>query len=168
MHFLAKASIFFLVPFLVSAGLHKFYLSVTEVRYSEESRSLQMITRIFIDDFEKSLEERYGIKAHLMTEQEHKDIDSYIKKYLEDKLSVTINGKPAEIKYIGKTYDVDVVKCYMEIENVRYKRLKTIVITNRILYEIFEEQQNIVHFRLPDKAKSFVFVKGNDKGLLNF
>ena len=168
MHFLAKASIFLLIPFLVSTGLHKFYLSVTEVRYSEESRSLQLIIRIFIDDFEKSLEERYGIKAHLMTNEERKDVDRYIEKYLNDKLSVKINGKPVEIKYIGKTYDVDVVKCYLEIENVRYKRLKTITISNRILYEIFEEQQNIVHFRLPDKVKSFVFIKENDKGVLNF
>ena len=57
------ALLFTAVLLLSFASTHKFYVSVTNVVYSEKEDALQITSRIFIDDLEKLLEERYGIKA---------------------------------------------------------------------------------------------------------
>ncbi|MEX0361780.1 MAG: DUF6702 family protein, partial [Allomuricauda sp.] len=62
--------------------VHKFYLSVTNVVYSEKSASFQITSRIFIDDLDDVLEERYGIKTELATKNEAPVADTYIEKYL--------------------------------------------------------------------------------------
>ena len=41
------------LPFFAFTAMHKYYISVTQVNYIQEKQSLQITSRIFIDDFEK-------------------------------------------------------------------------------------------------------------------
>ncbi len=147
--------------------VHKFYVSVTHVKYSEKDTAFQMTTRIFIDDLEEVLSERYGINAHLSEDETSEIVDDYIKKYFKTKFVVEINGEKADYEFLGKTYDNDVVICYLELPNVQLAKTETFAIQNEILTDLFEEQQNIVHMKLKGKKKSFVLIKQNNKGMLN-
>ena len=77
-----------------------------------------------------------------------------------------MNGTKREYNYIGLQYDVDRVKLYLEITNV--SALEQIEIENKILFDTFEDQQNIIHIKTPEKRRSLVLDKENPKGLLNF
>lgn len=147
---------------------HKFYLSVTEINYSKKDQSIQMLSRIFIDDLESVLEERYEMDFNLDTQEELKRTDEYLEKYLDGKIELKINGEHTPFVFLGKEYDNDVVKCYLEIENITLENIKNIQIENNLLFDSFEEQQNIVHFKLDKHKKSFILIKENNKGLLNF
>ena len=147
--------------------LHKFYLSVTNVVYSEKNDSFQITTRIFIDDLEDVLNERYGIDAKLATEDESKIAEDYIKKYLKTKFVMELDGQVAAFNYLGKIYDNDVIICYLEIEDVAFDGLKSIAVQNEVLTDLFEDQQNIVHFKWKNNKRSFVLIKENNKGMLN-
>ena len=46
--------------------------------------------------------------------------------------------------------------------------MKSIEVENDLLTEFFEEQQNVVHLRIGDTKKSFILVRENNKGMLNF
>jgi len=73
-----KISILFLViPLLSSFTSHKFYLSVTEINYSEKDTSIQLLSRIFIDDLEELLNERYEVDLNLTASNELKDAERY-------------------------------------------------------------------------------------------
>ena len=51
-----KKYIFLLVlPLLAFSVAHKFYVSVTNINYSEKDDAFQVTTRIFIDDLEEVL-----------------------------------------------------------------------------------------------------------------
>ncbi len=167
MKHLKKGLLILMLPLFAFVTAHKFYLSVTNVNYSKEDRALQVTSRIFIDDFEKVLFERYGIEAKLATSNESKVADEYIEKYFRTKLVVEINGENAPYTYIGKRYDNDVVICYIEVPNVDLAQTKSIQIENELLTDLFDEQQNIVHFRIGDLKKSFVLIKSDTKGMLN-
>ncbi len=80
---------------------------------------------------------------------------------------LSTDGKDRTFVFLGKKYDNDLIICYLEIEDIDLSTLKTIEIENDILTDMFEEQQNIVHFGINGKKKSFVLVKGNNKGMLN-
>ena len=159
--------ILILVPLFAFTLMHKFYVSVTNIQYSEEDNSLQITSRIFIDDLENVLEERYGVELQLDTEKESKETNFYVEKYMRSKLVFKADGKERAFLFLGKKYDNDLIVCYLEIEDIDLPKLKTIEVENDILTDMFEEQQNIVHFRVNGKKKSFVLVKGNNKGMLN-
>ena len=88
-----------------------------------------------------------------------------MKKYIQKKLKIWINNEQASIKYIGIDYDIDIMSIYLEIENI--PELKSIEIENKILMDMFEEQQNIIHFKSKQVKRSWVLDEDNPKGMLN-
>lgn len=156
-----------LLPILVaSTHIHKYYVSVTKVEYVKEQQSVQIISQIFIDDFENLLRQRYDESITLDIEDEKTTVEYYMDRYLREKLLININGKPTKFKFIGKEYKDDITYCYLEIENV--SSIKSFSITNDVLFDMFDDQQNIVRTHINDKNKSFILVSGNNKGVLNF
>ena len=83
--YLALLGIFFFCSF---SAVHKYYVSITQIEYVKEKQSVQIISRIFIDDFEKLLRKRYDESITLDNGQDEKLIDSYIKKYLLTKIEI--------------------------------------------------------------------------------
>ncbi len=146
--------------------LHKFYVSVTQIEYNEEQKSLQIISRIFIDDIEEVLKKRYDENIELVSEKQEAKVDQYLSTYLNQKLAISVNGKEVFFSFIGKEYDNDLVLCYLEIENVT--SLQTISVSNQVLMDFFDEQQNIVHVKKRKKRKSLILEKEKDKGMLKF
>ncbi|MEW7291011.1 DUF6702 family protein [Aquimarina sp. 2304DJ70-9] len=151
---------------LSSFVTHKFYVSVTQVDYNKEEQSLQIISRIFIDDIEEILKERYDSSIILDPTKEASEVDEFIKKYLTQKLEFIVNNEEVSFTFIGKEYEDDLMICYLEIENIT--SLETIQISNQVLMDLFEEQQNIVHVKKEKQRKSLILEKGRDKGMLKF
>ena len=150
------AILLFIIP-LLSFSAHKYYLSLTQINYKEETKSLQIIINIFMDDIETALNKDYNIDLQLATKKELKDNDIYFKKYLNKKLLFKINEDAKDFNYIGKEYDGDLVYFYLEIEDIN--QLNTIDITNNILTTHFPKQQNLTKCKLGNKNKSFLLTK---------
>lgn len=157
------ATLFLLVSFTTA---HKYYVSITQIEYVKDKQSLQIISRIFVDDFEKLLRQRYDETITLNNNEDETTIDTYIEKYLLNKISISINKEPKSITFIGKKYDDDIMHCYLEIENI--PSVKSFQIQNKVLYDVFDDQKNIVRTKINGKHKTFVLIPENDKGLLNF
>ncbi len=155
-----------LLPLLAYTTVHKFYVTVTQIEYIKEKQSLQIISRIFIDDFEALIRQRYDEDITLDASKEETQIDFYIEKYLKEKIQIKINDSIRNLVFIGKEYEDDIIYCYLEIENVT--AIKSFEITNQILFDLFEEQQNIVKTKINSKNKSFILISQNDMGVLNF
>ena len=151
---------------LTSAKAHKFYVSVTVVEYIEEKQTVQIITKLFIDDIERLIRERYDEKITLAEKNEPEIIDYYVDRYLKEKLTININNSPVILNFIGKEYEDDIMVCYLEIEEV--SSLNEFEIENKVFFELFEDQQNIVRTKIKGKNKSFILIKENSKGMLNF
>ncbi|REE27378.1 hypothetical protein DFQ09_101209 [Winogradskyella pacifica] len=160
-------SLLFTLPFLISnSNSHEYYVSVTEIEYAKEQQSLQIISQIFIDDFETLLRKRYDESIILAGKDESEKVETYMSRYLTDKLKVKVNDTNVNFKFIGKEYKDDITYCYLEIENV--SNIKSIAVTNQVLFDVFSDQQNIVRLKLLGKNKSFLLVPENDTSVLNF
>jgi hypothetical protein len=151
---------------LTSATMHKFYVSVTQVEFVKEKQSVQIISRIFIDDLELALQNRYDKNIKLTEEKESENVNKFIEKYFNQKMKISLNGKEAVYKFIGKKYENDILYFYFEIENV--KDLKEFQITNQILFDALSDQQNIVKIKAKSEHKNYILTTDNDKALLNF
>lgn len=154
------------LPLFAYTTAHKFYVTVTQVNYIKEKQSVQIISRIFIDDFEELIRQRYDEDITLDASKEEMLIDFYIERYLQEKIQIKINDSIKKLVFIGKEYEDDIIYCYLEIENI--KAIKSFEITNQILFDLFDEQQNIVRTNINSKNKSFILISQNDKVVLNF
>ena len=164
-----KKSIFFfllLLPLFAFNSVHKFYVSVTEMEYNEKSKSLQVISRVFIDDMENLLKTRYNEELYLTKDEEHPAAEEFLQKYLSAKLKVTVNGKEKGFSYVGKQYDNDQLILYIEIEEVA--PLELVEVQNEVLTDLFPDQKNVVHVTYKGKTKSLLLSRHQESGRLNF
>ncbi|SKB66590.1 hypothetical protein SAMN05660776_2384 [Salegentibacter holothuriorum] len=161
---LILASFFLLSGF--KSGAHEFYLSVTEIEYNNEKQSLQIITRVFIDDFEDVLNERYGSDLQLSEEAEEGEVAENISKYLKQKLRLQVNGEELQLNYLGKEYDADQLILYIEVENLA--PFNKIEVSNEILTDLFDDQKNVVHVKVNGKTKSLLLMRKQETEKLTF
>jgi len=155
-----------LLNVLNTSESHKFYVSVSEVEYVKEKNSVQIITRLFVDDLERVLRNRYDNQLTLSAKNEAPNVKGFLELYLKDKLQIKINGQKSQFEFIGKEHETDIVYCYLEIKNI--KEIKSFEITNKLLFDGFEDQQNIVKTSINSQPKSFILTIHNDKGMLKF
>lgn len=163
--FLIFGLFFILTSFKVSA--HEYYLSVTEINYKVESQSLQIITRVFIDDFENVLRKRFNDDIRLVKDAEEGPVKKMIERYLDQKLQIKSNGQQHQLKYLGKKYDdTDQIILYIEVENV--SSFNEIHVENAILTDLFDDQKNVVHVKVNGVTKSLLLQKGQEEESLIF
>ncbi|GAA4281385.1 DUF6702 family protein [Gaetbulibacter aestuarii] len=145
---------------------HKYYVSVTQVNYVPEEKAVQIISRLFVDDIERALQNNYNDTLVIAGKNEPEIVNTYLKKYFNSRFSVKINGQSSNINFIGKEYDGDIMKCYLEIPNV--SQVYSFEITDAILFDIDDSQKNIIKTNINGKQKSFILDTDSKKKVLNF
>ena len=163
---LKKVILFLIIVPLLSFTAHKYYLSLTQIEYSKEEKSLQVIINVFMDDIETALNKNYTIDLQLTAKNELKDAEVYFEKYLREKLNFSVNKNNVDFKYLGKEYEGDLVYFYLEVSDI--KNPTSLELSNKLLLDHFEEQQNVVKMKVGKKRRSKILNKKNDKALLNF
>jgi hypothetical protein len=158
--------IIFIIPLFAFTSMHKYYISVTQINYVKEKESVQITSRLFIDDFENALKTNYDENIILAEKDEAKIIDTYMQRYLQDKIKLRINNKAVTFNFIGKEYEGDIVRCYLEVEHV--KSIESFLITNSVLFDLQKDQQNIVKTNINSKNKSVILTYNNPNALLKF
>ena len=150
--------------FFTSFSNHKYYVSTTKIAYVSASKSLQITLHVFTDDMEVLLNQRYSEHYKLESDNYPKQIHKTIDKYVNSKLKIVADDNPLKLQFIGKKYRDDQVVCYFEVEQVPpFKKLE---IANSLLFDLFEDQQNIVHFVSDTMKKSFLQIQGNFKNTI--
>lgn len=131
---------------------HPFHVSTTEISYNTKAKSLEVTCRIFTDDFENALAKRFKGKIDLYSKTNEKAMSALIKSYLEANLKISVNGKAVKTNYIGFENDHEATNAYLEITNLNV--FKTLSMDNNILYDVFDDQMNILHVENNGKRKS--------------
>ena len=133
---------------------HPFHVSVTDIEHDAEAKSIQVSHRIFLDDLEVGLKKYHNIeKLDTYEPESQEQLDSLIGAYLKKKVLFLINGESKAFNYLGSELEGDARWCYYEIENV--EQVDEAEVTNVALMEVFDDQQNIVHFKSKGKLKSY-------------
>ena len=135
-----------------TAVLHPFHVSVCDVEVNNSAKAIQISQRIFLDDLEQTLNKVYGTKLIIDDEELQTKRDSLIRVYLAERLKFKVDGKPRIANYLGSDFEQDGIWCYLEIEKV--KKVKNLEVTNTVLFEEFDDQANIIHFKYGEHERS--------------
>ena len=161
--------LFLLYSVLIGVYLifHDFHVSVTDLEHNAQNQTVEVSHRIFIDDLEMALK-KFHKKERIDTYKpdDPAELDSLIGEYLKAKVFIIIEGENKTFNYLGSELEADARWCYYEIEEVA--TAKKIEITNVALMEVFQDQQNIIHFKTNGKMKSYKLDRDSKSTTFNF
>ncbi|MEL6560494.1 MAG: DUF6702 family protein [Bacteroidota bacterium] len=155
----------FLLITLSSGKFHAYHLSITNIEYVADRQELQIISRVFVDDLENMLRQRVNDDIILNHGRDESSIDLYLGKYIDNKLKISLDDQEQKLNFLGKEYENDAVILYIKVSGV--SQFKTCSITNKILFEIFDDQQNIVNIKTASKSRSFLLIADNSSQIFN-
>ncbi|MEQ9297741.1 MAG: hypothetical protein RIF33_04215 [Cyclobacteriaceae bacterium] len=152
---------------MIGSLLHPFHISVLDMEYDEDSKAIEISCRIFLDDLEETLR-AYSDEARLdiMDEASREKVHIELERYFREKVKISVNGKTAEMNYLGEEIDGDVMWCYIEIAKV--KKLQSIEVENQLLLDSFDDQMNLVHMKAFGSTKSLKLYQFNEWGEITY
>ncbi len=163
-----KNIIFILLLSGILSLSHPIHISVTNIDYSLDKKKINISFRLFLDDFDKIVSEKYGIELNIGKKNEHKNSNKYINKYIYENFLIKLNEKDVNSKKIvfnkRKIEDIT-IWLYYEID---YKtKLKNIEITNTLMTDLYKDQKNLLIFTYKNIQKALTFNRKNTLEKIN-
>ena len=146
----------FLVTLFIILGLnsHKYYVSTSLFDFNKDSASLQITLKVFKDDFIKLISHKYGLDYEDKLNRDSRKIKSKISEYLLSNLIIHFDDKKQGLIYLGYEENDEMFTFYLELENL--SSFSSLKLQNTILFDLFDEQQNIIHLKKDNKSRSFI------------
>ena len=157
---------FFVFLLFVQATIHPYYVSTLEIDYRPDRAALQITMRVFTDDWQLMLNTHYDKTLRLDPDTDTEKVLTHSSDYFQQHLELNLNGTDVTPSVLGKEYQGDQLLLYLEIAGVA--ELQTLAVSNRILFEELEGQQNIVRIKTPTKRKSFLQSQGRAGDVFRF
>lgn len=139
--------------FLLGSNTHKYYVSTTEIEHKIERNTIQITLQLFTDDAELMLQQK-DPNVRLDPDFDAKKVDILLDSELSKALQLFADQSALELSFLGKEYKNDIVKCYLEVQ--LKDKIQELEIFNTVFFSLFEEQQNIIHFKVSEGRKSFL------------
>ncbi|WP_312394803.1 DUF6702 family protein [Chryseobacterium sp.] len=157
---LFKKSVIFSLLFLflgvqssfTKVDFHPYHVGSVEINYSSKSKTFEITGRFFLDDLENGLAKKYGKPFHFNDPKYKNQLNEAVKSYAAEYFKLKSNNKFLKINYIGYEEDSESVNVYLESETT--ENPKKIEAAVSFLYNLFDDQINIVHIIVNDVRKS--------------
>ena len=78
---------------LLLLGAHPFHISVTDIEFDKEAKSIEVSQKIFIDDLEEVLRGLGHTNIDLVKPDQKEKNDEIIKQYVTNTFTFEVNGK---------------------------------------------------------------------------
>ena len=149
-----------------SFEMHKFYVSVTQINFAQDKKTIQITNRIFIDDLNNALEKKHKKKFYIGSTKETEEEIQLLKNYINDNFSIKVNNKLKPTVYLDKEIEDDVIILYQVIRDV--PKINSLQIKNTALFDFLPEQQHIIHTQILGKKISALLTFENREELLKY
>lgn len=131
---------------------HPLHVSTADISYNAREKKMEVTCTIFTDDLEAALEKQFHTKADLLSAAAHRNMDVLIKNYINNNLAIRTSAGTVSLGYLGFEVNRESVDIYMESSPLPLpKRIDASV---SLLYNLFNDQMNIVHITVNGVRKS--------------
>jgi hypothetical protein len=139
------------------AFTHKYHTSVTRVEYDAESRSAEITIQTFTDDLKDILARRAGRQVRLDASRETAGlVFDYLRSVFELRRGAT---GPGELQWVGMEVKGETVWLYVMAKMLG--GLSKATLRNAFLFDLYDDQVNIVNVINNGKKSSLVFKQGD-------
>jgi len=141
-------------------------VSVTDVKYNEQERTVQISCRTFTDNIEDALRKIYKKQVDVLHPKDKKEIENLLADYISKHIKIKVNSKLHVVNFIGYEKEEEAIWTYVEIKNVELPKL--VSIENILLYDYIPQQINMVHMEVKGKKQSSKVTNPEKELVFNF
>lgn len=148
-------SLLFPVKFndLKAAGeFHPYHVGSVEINYNSKSKTFEITGRFFLDDLENGLSKKYGKPFHFNDEKYKAQLNEALKNYSAEYFKLKADNEFLKVSYIGYEEDSESVNVFLESETLPAPKKVEAAVS--LLYNLFDDQINIVHIIVNGNRKS--------------
>jgi hypothetical protein len=131
---------------------HPFYIAVTEINLNTSDKTLEVSCKMFADDLEQVIEKNNHAQLDISSDKDKASFDKFIPAYVKNHLGLSVDGKAANLSYIGFEKEKESAYCYFQLENI--SSLKKLDVFDSLLHDFTSEQINIIHVTVNGKRQS--------------
>ncbi|HTR28042.1 MAG TPA: DUF6702 family protein [Puia sp.] len=131
---------------------HPLYITVTEINHNPKDKILEVSCKMFTNDFETVLEKAAGTRVDLSAAKDKPATDKLIAAYVGRHLRLKVDGKPAQLHFVGSEKEEDGTWSYFQVDDV--PAVRRIDVANDLLYDGFPQEINIMHVTVGGQRQS--------------
>lgn len=150
-----KVLFFFSILFIFfsfTENKHPYHVGSVEINYNSKSRTFEITGRFFLDDLENGLSEKYGKSFHFNDSKYKSQLNDALKNYASEYFKLKTDNQFLKVNYVGYEEDSESVNVYLESEKV--ENPKKVEAAVSFLYNLFDDQINLVHIIVNGNRKS--------------
>jgi hypothetical protein len=135
--------------------MHPLKMAYTAVKYNSTKQVFEIGHRVFQDDFEATLIERYYYNGQdVFKYQKEQSAKEVVNAFFEKNFRFSVNDQPLKVKFqrVEQKYDMGVIVWY-ETAKVNTDTVKSVQVYNSIMMESFKEQVNMFNLNINDKIR---------------
>ncbi|MDR2121948.1 MAG: hypothetical protein LBP34_02380 [Flavobacteriaceae bacterium] len=141
------------ISFISVEGIHPYHVGSVEFNYNQKTKTFEITGKFFLDDLENAVNKKYSKKLHFGEAKHKAQMNEALKNYIAEYMKLKTDNRYLKIDYLGFEEDQESVNVYLESEVVETpKKIETSI---SLLYNLFDDQMNIIHVVINGKRKSF-------------
>lgn len=146
-----------LTAFAEKSSAHNYHTSLTRIDFNKAEKSLEIEINLFNHDLERVIEVKTKKRFDL---EKSKEIDKYLLEYLNETFVIKdARDSVKKLVWVGKEMNTDMTTFFLEIDNI--ENFEGLKLQNKIFFESFVEQVNLVTFYSEGKKSDFMFKVGD-------
>ncbi|MDR1667327.1 MAG: hypothetical protein LBS03_06520 [Bacteroidales bacterium] len=129
--------------FHCSVLFHPVYVSVANMDIDASGEGIALSLKVFADDMETVLHNKYNIDGWIGAPQEHRDSRRLIGEYLSERLVIEANRKERVLMHID-SMSIHEEALWIYMKGKSGETIRHLTIENRVLTDFFRQQTNLV------------------------
>ncbi len=139
-------SLFISMFFLFSPPAHPVHVALTSIEYRKEQQTFDIEFKVFSDDLEHAIAEKYNVALKLANTDETPNEKVYLNKYIAENFKFIVNGdKKLDLVSYGKKLSDTAI--WLHYRSKCSVPLKKVYIYNTILMDMWGDQTDLVIFK---------------------
>ena len=137
---------------------HPVHVSVTNIEYNTTEDRFDISIKLFTDDFEDILNQKYEANLDLINNIEDNNNDDYIIKYIFEHFSFEINGTDKtekKLNFVNKENQDLATWLYFEYQTK--ENINSIEIKNSLMTDLYHDQTNLLIITYHDQQNAIKF-----------
>jgi len=137
---------------------HPVHVTVCNIEYVDAEKEFNISFKIFADDFEKIVKQKYNIDLNLGKNNESKDCVSYINLYVFEHFSLFVNDiEKSGKKLIFDKFEIKDLAVWIFYKFKIKNEIKNVKIINSLMTDMYFDQKNLLIFSYKTEEKAFTF-----------
>lgn len=160
---------FFLVFLLLAAwpgkiSAHAFYVSMCQIQQETSTDSIRVIVTVFSDDLALAISTAAGESGKSLQEMMDFSGEEAIS-YISSRLSIKADRNELDFA-IHPVVKIGQTRTKLTFIFPARQKIEQFQLSNRIFFELFEDQQNMVRITVNGQKKSAIFEKATPDGII--